>query len=208
LKKDLLEQYIGIHKKLGKVKLYKCDDKNKCLNPIESEIDLKANDTIYGNISRILERLIPKIVVGKGVLSDEEEAIIAFSSIPLIQLIEMEFIHKGKNAQGGQINSEEMLVRMQEFLEVVSYDIVTNFLIAMLNQASTAVAQLEYVQLDDSVIKNFTNQVSDVRRFITDAKFAAFKRLQLIMQYKERLVLQQRSFKSGFGRFLEYNTQE
>ena len=208
LNNDLLEQYIGVHKKSGKVNLYQCDENQKCLNPTEVETILGENDTIYGNISRILEGMIPKIFAGKGAFTDEEEAVIAFSSIPIVQLIEMEIIHKGKSEKGKDvINSKDMIVRMQEFLEVVSYDVVTNFLMQMTNQAAAAVAALEYAQLDDTVIKNFTAQVTDVRRFITDSKFSAFKRLQVMMQYKERLVLQQRSFKAGFGRFLEYNTQ-
>jgi hypothetical protein len=207
LNNDLLEQYIGIHKKASKIKLYRCDNKDKCLNPTEVEVTLGENDTIYGNISRILATMIPKIFAGKGILTDEEEAIVAFSSIPIIQLIEMEIIHKGKTDKGKDINSADMIVKMQEFLEVVSYDIVTNFLMRMTNQASAAVTALEYAQLDDAIIKNFTTQIADVRRFISDSKFSAFKRLQLMMQYKERLVLQQRSFKAGFGRFLEYNIQ-
>jgi conjugative transfer pilus assembly protein TraH len=209
LNNDLLESYIGIHKKAGKVKLYHCDENKKCLNPTEVETVLDESDTIYGNISRILEGMIPKIFEGKGAFTDEEEAVIAFSSIPIVQLIEMEIIHKGKTEKGKDvINSNDMIVRMQEFLEVVSYDIVTNFLMQMTAQASSAVAALEYAQLDDTVIKNFTAQITEVRRFITDSKFSAFKRLQVMMQYKERLVLQQRSFKAGFGRFLEYNTQD
>ncbi|WP_250310522.1 conjugal transfer protein TraH [Rickettsia endosymbiont of Oedothorax gibbosus] len=208
LNNDLLEQYIGVHKKSGQVKLYKCDTQQKCLNPTETEVTLSENDTIYGNISRILENMVPKIFAGKGTFTDEEEAVIAFSSIPIIQLIEMEIIHKGKTQHGKDvINTADMIVRMQEFLEVVSYDIVTNFLMQMTNTALSSVSALEYAQLDDAVIKNFTTQVTKVRRFITDSKFSAFKRLQVMMQYKERLVLQQRSFKVGFGRFLEYNTQ-
>ncbi|MFU7501958.1 MAG: conjugal transfer protein TraH [Candidatus Tisiphia sp.] len=208
LNNALLEQYIGVHKKSGQVKLYKCDTQQKCLNPTETEVTLSENDTIYGNISRILENMIPKIFAGKGTFTDEEEAVIAFSSIPIIQLIEMEIIHKGKTQHGKDvINTADMIVRMQEFLEVVSYDIVTNFLMQMTNTALSSVSALEYAQLDDAVTKNFTTQVTEVRRFITDSKFSAFKRLQVMMQYKERLVLQQRSFKAGFGRFLEYNTQ-
>lgn len=209
LNNDLLEQYIGVHKKSGQVKLYKCDTQQKCLNPTETEVTLSENDTIYGNISRILENMIPKIFAGKGTFTDEEEAVIAFSSIPIIQLIEMEIIHKGKTQHGKDvINTADMIVRMQEFLEVVSYDIVTNFLMQMTNTALSSVSALEYAQLDDAVIKNFTTQLTEVRKFITDSKFSAFKRLQVMMQYKERLVLQQRSFKAGFDRFLEQNAQE
>ena len=203
---QLLENYLGIDQKASKVTLYRCDSKEKCLNPAEVELVLQPQDTIYGNISRILEKLVGKILVGKGMLTDEEEALIAFSSIPIIQLIEMEIINKGKGGKDN-IDTSEMIVRMEEFLAVVAYDVVTNFLSQMTLQAGSAVATLSYAQLDDTVIRNFNEQLAEVRRFISDAKFAAFKRLQLMTQVKERLVLQQRSFKAGFGRFLEYNTQ-
>ena len=199
LNNDLLEQYIGVNRKSGKVKLYQCDTKEKCLSPVEAEVALTDKDTIYGNVTRILEKLVPKVIENRGELTDEEQAVIAFSSIPLLQLIEMEVVHKAK--------SEDMIVRMTEFIEVVCYDIVTNFLLQMVSQAHTAVAALEYAQLDNSVIKNFTANANQVRRFLTDAKFTAFKRLQVITQVKERLTQQQREFKAGFGRFLEYNSK-
>lgn len=196
---ELLEQYIGVNRKTGKVKLYQCDNSEKCLDPKETEIVLTAKDTIFGNINRILQGLIPKIIENKDTLTDEEQAIIAFSTLPLLQIIEMEIAHKAK--------SEDMMVRMHEFVEVVCYDVVTNFLSQMINTASSAVAALEYAQLDDTVISKFTSQVSEVRQFLTEAKFAAFKRLQFITQVKERLTNQQRAFKAGYGRFLEQNQQ-
>jgi conjugative transfer pilus assembly protein TraH len=199
LSNDLLEQYIGINKKTGKVKIYQCDNKDKCLEPSEVEIVLEAKDTIYGNMTRILTGLVPKILANKDVLTDEEQAVIAFSTIPIIQLIEMEIVHKAK--------TEDMIVRMDEFIQVVCYDVVTNFLTQMVTQATASVQALEYAQLDNSIINNFTEQANQVRQFITDAKFAAFKRLQVITQVKERLTQQQRAFKAGFGRFIEYNTQ-
>ena len=197
LSNDLLERYIGVHKGSSKVKLYVCDSKDKCLSPQEKEITLQAKDTIYGNVSRILETLVPKILEGKPQLTDEEEMVVAFSSIPLIPLIEMEIVSKAK--------IEDMSIRTAEFLEVVCYDVVTNFLAQMVTQSMSAVGALEYAQLDDRVIKNFTAQITEVRRFITDSKFAAFKRLQVITQVKERLVQQQKSFGAGYSRFVEHS---
>ena len=200
LKNDLIEQYIGIHKKPSKVKLYKCNESHKCLNPVESEVSLASKDTIYGNMSRILAKLAEDTGKGTRELSEEEQAIISFSTVPILQLIEIELAQKTDKA--------DMLVRMDEFIQVVCYDVVTSFLSQMINQSSTAVKALEYSQLDDSVIKNFNEQIKEARDAISQAKFTAFKRLQLIMQYHERISLQTRAFKSGFGRLLEYNTQD
>jgi conjugative transfer pilus assembly protein TraH len=195
LSNDLLEQYIGISKGKKPVKLYKCDNSDKCLNPVESEITLKDNETIYGNVSRILEGLVPKVKANNVELTDEEEDVIAFSTIPLLQIIEMELAEKS--------GTGDMMVRMSEFIEVVCYDVMTNFLSQMINQASASVQSLEYAQLDDAVIKKFTSQVAEVRSFLTSAKFSAFKRLQVITQVKERLQQQQRAFRANYFRFVE-----
>jgi hypothetical protein len=90
LSSDLLERYIGSKSGTSKLKLYKCDNNHKCLNPEEQEVAFTEKDTVYGNISRILEKMIPKVQGGKEELTDEEQSIIAFSSVPILQLIEME----------------------------------------------------------------------------------------------------------------------
>ena len=200
LSSDLLDKYIGVNKGTSKVKLYQCDSREKCLNPEEIEQKLKEKDTIYGNISRILEKLIPKIEKNRDELTDEEASVIAFSSVPIIQLIEMELAEKAK--------AEDMIIRMQEFVEMVCYDVVTGFLSEMLRKATSSVQSLEYSQLDNTVIENFIIQAGEVRQFLTDSKFAAFKRLQLIMQVKGRLIQQQRMFKAGFARYVEYNNED
>lgn len=197
LSNDLLEQYIGISGDGTKIKLYRCDNKEKCLEPKEVEEALAQNDTLRGNISRILAVLVAKVAKGEGgKLSDEEEAVIAFSSIPLINLMEMELASKAR--------SEDMLVRMGEFIDVVCYDIITNFLQTMVTKAQTAVEALEYTQLGDiKPITEFTNRAEKVKEFMRDSRFAAFKRLQVITQVKERLGNQEKAFEMSFSRALK-----
>jgi conjugative transfer pilus assembly protein TraH len=197
LSNDLLEQYIGISGGKATLKLYKCDTKEKCLAPKEKETTLEQTETLYGNISRILEGLVTKVMANKGEqLSDEEEAVIAFSSIPLINLIEMELASKAR--------SVDTLVRMGEFVEVVCYDIITNFLQQMVTKAQVSVEALEYTQIADiKPIREFTERAEKVKEFLRDKRFEGFKRLQVITQVKERLVLQEKAFENGFSRFMQ-----
>jgi hypothetical protein len=198
LSNDLLEQYIGISGGVATIKLYDCDTKEKCLVPAEKEITLAQNETLYGNISRILDGLVTKVLANKGdKLSDEEEAVIAFSSIPLINLIEMELASKAR--------SVDTLVRMGEFVEVVCYDVITNFLQQMVIKAQTSVEALEYAQIADiKPIREFTERAEKVKEFLRDSRFEAFKRLQVITQVKERLALQEKAFEAGFSRFMQH----
>lgn len=198
LSNDLLEQYIGSSSGNSKIRLYSCDDKRMCLEPKETEIVLGQHETLYGNISRILRGLVQKVQANTGKkLTDEEEAVIAFSSIPIINLIEMEL--------AGKARSEDMLVRMGEFVEVVCYDIVTNFLQQMVTKAQSSVESLEYTQIVDiKPIREFGKQAEEVKGFLRDAKFTAFKRLQVITQVKERLAGQEKAFEHGFTRYMQH----
>ncbi len=198
LSSDILEQYIGVSMSDSAIKLYQCDEKKKCLEPKEVDIKQSRDDTLYGNVSRILTELIPKVTKNsQEKLTDEEEAVIAFSSIPLISLIEMELVSKAR--------TEDMLVRMGEFVEVVCYDIVTNFLSQMVTKAQAAVESLEYTQLADiKPINEFTSRAEKVKEFLRDARFAAFKRLQVVTQVKERLKQQEKSFEAGFTKFMQH----
>jgi conjugative transfer pilus assembly protein TraH len=211
LKEQLLEKYIGIDQSSGeggsKLKLYSCDDENKCLKPEEREISLSQNETLYGNVRRIIKSLETKIAegasqghqgMGQG-LTDEEAGLVAFSSIPLINLIENELISKAR--------TEDLTVRLPEVIEVICYDVITNFLDMMVSQAQGAVKTLEYAQLDSVVIRDFESDASQVKAYLREAKHGAFQRLQITMQVKERLEQQEKVFEYGFNRFMTQNSR-
>jgi hypothetical protein len=196
LSNDLLEEYIGTKEGGNKLKRYKCNEHEKCLEASEEEITMTRDETLFGNVSRVLTGLVDKVLQGKGeTITDEEQAVIAFSSVPLINLIEMELASKAR--------TDDLLVRISEFVEVVCYDVITNFLSQMVIKAQNAVQSLEYAQVTDvGVIKDFIENAEKVKGFLRDAKFAAFKRLQIITQVKERLELQEKAFENGFSRFM------
>jgi len=194
---EMLEQYMGFSTGSGKLKLYQCDNHEKCLDPQEIETTLNLEDTLYGNVTRILTGLVDKVLEGDASkLTDEEEAVIAFTTVPLVNLIEMELASKAR--------AEDMLVRIGEFVEVVCYDVVTTFLSSMVNKAQTAVETLEYSQIVDlEPIKEFSKKAEKVKVFLKDAKFAAYKRLQIITQVKERLEQQEKAFEMSFSRLMQ-----
>ena len=197
-KEDLLEQYIG---KPGvgtsKIKLYVCDEKVKCLKPQakEASVDNKA-DTLYGKVETTLASILDKIEDNKGELSDEEQALIEYSQIPIISLFEIELALKNKE-------SVSSFAGNSEFVETVCYDMVTNFMQKMLHEAKTAVDTLQTAQLDNTSIERFNRNVENVQVFLRDKKHNALARLQTIIVVKERLLKQQDIFEMNFHRFAD-----
>ena len=196
-KEDLIERYIGKPGgQSGEVVIYRCDENKKCLNPIEQNDVLNSDQTLYGNVTTLLESIVEKVHENEGELSDDEQALIEFSSIPLINIIELELATKTKS-------SAASLVGMHEFVEVVCYDLITNYMQKMLNHAKSSVEILKTAQLDNTAIDKFTHNVDTVRSYLRDKRFESFKKLQVITQVKERLIQQQGVFELSFSRFID-----
>jgi hypothetical protein len=196
-KEDLLEKYIG---KPGgqssEVTLYRCDESKKCLEPSEQKLQVPAGETLYGNVTRLLTSIVEKVYANEGVLTDDEQALIEFSSMPLINIIEMELATKNKDSAGSFVGTHE-------FIEVVCYDMITNYMQKMLVEARVSVDLLKSTQLDSTAINNFATNVDKVRSYLRDKRFEAFKKLQVITQVKERIAQQQSVFELGFSRFMD-----
>jgi len=197
-KTDLIEQYIG---KPGvgssTVRIYACDEKSKCLKPVAHDQVLESrSDTLYGKVEATLGSIIDKIHENKGVLSDEEQALIEYSQIPIISLFEIELALRNKE-------SVVNLAGDAEFIEVVCYDMVTSFMRKMLLEAKNAVDELQTAQLDNTPIERFNKNLEAVQLLLRDKKYEAMKKLQMIIAVKERLTQQQKVFQLGFSRFVD-----
>lgn len=193
---DLLEQYMG---KPGagssKVKLYVCDETTRCLRPIVEEIELdNREDTLYGKVEVSLKSILDKIDGNTGELSDEEQALVEYSQIPIITLFEIELALKEKE-------SVSLFAGNSEFIEVVCYDMVTNFMQKMLHEAKTAVGSIETAQLDNTAIERFNENLKNVQLLLRDKKYKAMDKLQTIIAVKERLTKQQDVFEMNFNRY-------
>ena len=197
-KDDLLEQYIG---KPGvgasKIKLYVCDESSRCLKPVATEQAVASRtDTLYGKVETTLTSILNKIDANTGDLSDEEQALIEYSQIPIISLFEIELALKSKE-------SVSTLAGNSEFIEVVCYDMVTNFMQKMLHEAKTAVDTLQTAQLDNTAIERFNRNIESVQLLLRDKKYHAMDKLQTIIAVKDRLLKQQDVFEMNFNRFAD-----
>ena len=208
-KADLLEQYIG---KPGisnsKLKIYVCDEDIKCLRPFAQDTVFdngatkrglpysgsSKTDTLYGKVEVTLKSILDKIISNKGELSDEEQALIEYSQIPIITLFEIELAMKNEE-------SVSLFAGTSEFIEVVCYDMVTNFMQKLLQQAKTAVSSIEAAQIDNTAIERFNDNLKNVQFLLRDKKYKAMDKLQTIIAVKERLTKQQDVFEMNFNRY-------
>ena len=130
--KELIEEFIGVRSGNSDVELYQCDETELCLSLIKTKTRLSAKDTLYGSIDEMLVSMVKKIKANSGDFTEEEENLIALSSVPLINKMQRELAANSDNAY--------LTVRMAEFVEALSYDVITNYLTKLLQQTSEAVS--------------------------------------------------------------------
>lgn len=191
----LIEEMIGTSAQGSEVELYVCDEAQKCLNPEKRKTRLAGTDSPKRKLSKLLESIIEKIRKNNGEFNEEEENLIALSSIPLIVKIQRELARDG--GKGAHLT-----VRVEEFLELLAFDVVTNFLTKMLHETSEAVAELSNVQLvTTDAFDQFESEVAKALGSLNSGKDLAYKRFNMIEQVKSRMAMEEQEFERNFMSF-------
>ena len=90
-----------------------------------------------------------------------------------------------------------------EFVEVVCYDVITNFMQKLLRDAKSSVDMLRKAQIDDTAMQQFSQNVEVVRAYIRDKRYGAWQKLLVITQAKAQLIQQEKAFEIGFTQFVQ-----
>ncbi|WP_375331191.1 conjugal transfer protein TraH [Candidatus Tisiphia endosymbiont of Oplodontha viridula] len=199
--KELIGEFIGVRSGNVDVELYKCDETNLCLLPQKAKTRLSDKDTLYGSIDQMLFSMVKKIKNNNGNFTEDEENLIALSSIPLTNKIQRELATNTDNAY--------LTVRIAEFVESLCYDVVTNYLTKLLQQTSEAVSELSYLQLADiGVFTNFEQEVNNTISFLISNRENAFRRYNIIEQTKMRMLQEEKYFEMKFQEFMSTNQMD
>lgn len=195
--RDLIKQFIGNDAKDSNlIKLYHCDEPSQCLKPKVKEVRARPQMFLFQRIKRVLESITQKILENKGILSLDEEAIVALSSEQLILKIEMDLATYS--------NRLNVISNQYEYIESLAYDVVTNYLQSLLTEVQQAVGELSHAQLGDAdKFRAFEQETREIMRLLSQARQEARGRYDLIIKTKERRKRQldyfQREFESFVG---------
>lgn len=195
--KELLKEFIGTTDGSVRVKLYRCDSPSLCLNPqVEMSAMLNSDDTLMGQVTKLLKSISEKIYLNKAIgFTPEEESLISLSTISIIRKIEMDL---------ATYKDPLMAVYAQsEFVEALCYDVATSYLATLLSTVSTAVGEMSRIQLTDrSIFDDFQKETRNTMRLLDQAKADSFRRYDLISQSKAMLMQQESYFHKKFEEYI------
>jgi len=202
INKDLIKDFMGVGGSgSNKVKLYKCDETEKCLKPVINETTINEDSVLFTKISRLIDQIVEKVYTNEGNLTNEEETLVALSSMPLITKIEMDL--------GIYSNKANVSLNQSEFIEALCFDVVTSYLALLLQEVQEAVGELAFAQIaDGEAFKAFESEARTTMRLLAEHKNAAFKRYDTIAQSKARLHQDRRFFNQKFEDFFNNHNQE
>ncbi|MBP7189661.1 MAG: conjugal transfer protein TraH [Rickettsiaceae bacterium] len=199
--KELIKEFIGSSTGTSKLRLYSCDTTSSCLNPVIVDVAINADDTLMGQVTKLLKSISTKIYNNKGDMNtdngftSEEESLISLATIPIIRKIEMDLATYKDPAWA--------VYAQGEFVEALCYDVVTNYLSMLLNEVSMAVGEMSRVQLTDSSIFNdFGRETSRIMKLLEQSKIDSFHRYNLIEQSKATLRQRENEFNRLFEEFI------
>ena len=202
INKDLIKDFMGVGGSGStKVKLYVCDEEEKCLKPTVVEKQVDKNSVLFDRIARLTEQLVDKVYKNEGDLTGEEETLVSLSSMPLISKIEMDL--------GIYANKANVALNQSEFIEALCFDVVTSYLSILLQEVQAAVGELAFSQIaDGEAVKSFDLEARETMRMLAEHKIAAFKRYDTITQSKVRLHQDRKYFNEKFEDFFSNHHQD
>jgi len=112
--------------------VYECNDQEHCLNPREREINISGDGALFNKIESMIKGIV-LVVKSEGRdfnLTAEQEKLISSSSIPILKIIDTELALKG---------GEDVSLGVSEYVEVIAYDLLVNYLEEMLDLVYRAV---------------------------------------------------------------------
>lgn len=195
--RDLIKQFVGADGvDSDKMRLYVCDEGDHCLKPEAKEQNVRKGAFLFQRVQKVLASLTEKILNNSGELTAEEETIIALSSEQLILKIEMDLATYSSKAN--------VVANQTEYVEALSYDVVTGYLQTLLVEVQEAVGELSHAQIADAKkFEAFERETRETMRMLSQARIEARGRYNMIAESKERLRRDvdyfQRSFESFIG---------
>lgn len=180
-----------------KLKLYECNDNDKCLVMKFKEVEITQDKSYLVLIKKVITSIAEKLMKekqGENVKLDEnEEYVVQTSSIPIINIISQEMALRS--------NGSTISLATEEYAELMAFDYLMSYLDNMLDEVYKALATLEYSQMDAEHIKNFKEEIRYIKGYLIAQRGGAFERMQTLLSVKQRFLQVQQMVKTTFAEY-------
>jgi conjugative transfer pilus assembly protein TraH len=165
----------------GRIRYYKCDTRDKCLNPTETELVLEKDQSLQAKIQAILLDLVAKIQQDDGTqeATPAQKALVNISTLPIYKMINVTTaFQKGRAPMG-----------IHEYGDLIAFDILYRYIQEVLTAFQEGAGHLREIQFNDDYIKEFVDGLRETRQRLSGFRQSIFSKMDLMLGFMEKIQL-------------------
>jgi conjugative transfer pilus assembly protein TraH len=155
----------------GATPIYACDDE-ACLYPKLSQINLSDKHALQKRVHGILESLVQKIYED-GEPTEEEKDFLNSTRLPVFKMLNVLTAFRKGHAP----------LDIHQYADLIALDVLYKYVMEVIDIVHDSVSQLRSVQVDDSHMERFLNQLRIARERITARRNNAFQHMDNVLSF-------------------------
>ena len=155
------------------VKIFACDEPDKCLNPSFQSLSLPASKALRPRVSALIDGMV-QAVRSDTAISDPQKELLQVASIPLYKILTVQAAY----SRGMPTDDRETLA------EIASVDLLFALLDRITGEASKSMSS--FIGADEAKIAMWQTQVNAVKTALADRQANTHAKVNMIMQIIEK----------------------
>ncbi len=157
----------------GQAKIWKCDTRDKCLSPKAAHVSVLK--PLEGRVYEILDSMVNKVYEDEK-LTSEELAFLNSTSLPIYKILNVTTAYQRGKAP----------IDIRDYSRLIAYDLLSQYLLEVLDIVTVNLNDLRTVQVDDGHIKRLLDGIHKVRERVVQRRTSVVQQLQSILSLIEK----------------------
>jgi conjugative transfer pilus assembly protein TraH len=171
----------------GQTPLYKCDD-DACLRPTLVDVLISDKHALGKRVHTILESLVQKIYED-GEPTAEEKDFLNSTRLPVFKMLNVLTAFRKGHAP----------LDIHQYADLIALDVLYKYVLEVIDIVHDSVSQLRSVQVDESHMERFLNQLRIARERITVRRNSAFQHMDNVLSFIQSTQLIEKQLHSMMG---------
>ena len=155
----------------GATPIYRCND-DACLSPSLSKVTISDRHALQKRVHVILESLVQKIYED-GEPTAEEKDFLNSTRLPVFKMLNVLTAFRKGHAP----------LDIHHYADLIALDVLYKYVLEVIDIVHDSVAQLRAVQVDESHMEKFLNQLRIARERITVRRNNAFQHMDTVLSF-------------------------
>lgn len=170
----------------GEVKVYKCEDGEKCLKVGSDRVRI-ASSGLAKQVRKTLHEITEKARADEE-FTEQEQDFLGGVKLPLYKFINVLAAYKHSD------------LTLTEYTDIVSIDLIHHYIIEIIDVMLAEAANLRNVQVSDEEITSFIKQLHQAKAAIHHKRMAAYEEMSKTLMMIESTKIYERKLEDSFER--------